>query len=76
MNWPESAAFSLYIQGSILRFILRTFEYSSNLDSKRLTIDVIIIFQMMIQPQNRKMSFSLYISAVAVADTMVAISGK
>ena len=30
----------------------------------------------MIQKQNRNMSFSLYISAVAVADTMVIASGK
>ena len=30
----------------------------------------------MIQPHNRQMSFSLYISALAVSDTMVVLTGK
>ena len=33
-------------------------------------------FQVMIQPHNRQMSFSLYISALAVSDTVVLIMGK
>ena len=33
-------------------------------------------FQVMIQPHNRHMSFSLYISALAVADTTVLLNGK
>ena len=37
---------------------------------------IVHIFQVMIQPHNRKISFSLYISALAVADTIVVVSGK
>ena len=33
-------------------------------------------FQVMIQPHNRHMSFSVYISALAVADTTVLLNGK
>ena len=35
-----------------------------------------IFIQVMIQPQNRQISFSLYISALAVADTVVLLAGK
>ena len=34
------------------------------------------MLQVMIQPHNRKMSFSLYMSALAVADTIVVLTGK
>ena len=34
------------------------------------------VFQVMIQPHNRQMSFSLYISALSIADTMVVLTGK
>ena len=37
---------------------------------------IVHIIQVMIQPQNRKMSFSCYICALAVADTIVLLSGK
>ena len=33
-------------------------------------------FQVMIQSHNRRMSFSLYISALAVTDTVVLLCGK
>ena len=35
-----------------------------------------IINKVMMQPHNRQMSFSLYISALAVSDTMVVLTGK
>ena len=35
-----------------------------------------MFIQVMIQPQNRQISFSLYISALAVADTVVLLAGK
>ena len=35
-----------------------------------------ISIQVMIQPQNRQMSFSLYICALAVADTIALLNGK
>ena len=35
-----------------------------------------VTFQVMIQPHNRNMSFSLYISALAVSDTIVLLVGK
>ena len=34
------------------------------------------IFQVMVQSHNRRMSFSLYISALAVTDTVVLLCGK
>ena len=33
-------------------------------------------FQVMIQPQNRQMSFSVYTSALAVSDTTTLLNGK
>ena len=35
-----------------------------------------LISQVMIQPHNRQMSFSLYICALAVSDTIVVLTGK
>ena len=37
---------------------------------------LLIFIQVMVQPQNRQISFSLYISALAVADTVVLLAGK
>ena len=34
------------------------------------------LFQVMVQPHNRHMSFSIYISVLAVADTVVLLGGK
>ena len=35
-----------------------------------------IYFQVMIQPHNRRLSFSLYICALSVVDTMVLLTGE
>ena len=35
-----------------------------------------IFFQVMVQKHNRQMSFSFYISALAVSDTVVLLGGK
>ena len=48
---------------------------------KVLTIDGIgaktsIVFQVMIQKHNRHMSFSLYISVLAITDTITLLAGK
>ena len=37
---------------------------------------IFFIFQVMVQPRNRNMSFSWYISALAVSDTIALLVGE